>query len=59
MQGMDDLVAGFRRFQSAYYGERRELVENLVRPGEDAEGDGSAVADAACRADPIDYLSQR
>jgi carbonic anhydrase len=34
MQGIDDLIAGFRRFQSAYYGEQRELVERLVRQGQ-------------------------
>jgi len=34
MKDIDDLVAGFRRFQSAYYGERRELVERLVRQGQ-------------------------
>jgi carbonic anhydrase len=34
MKGIEDLVAGFRRFQSAYYGERRELVERLVRQGQ-------------------------
>jgi len=34
MKNIDDLVAGFRRFQSAYYGERRELVERLTRRGQ-------------------------
>jgi carbonic anhydrase len=34
MKEIDDLVAGFRRFQSAYYGERRELVERLARQGQ-------------------------
>jgi carbonic anhydrase len=34
MKTIEDLVAGFRRFQSAYYGERRELVERLVRQGQ-------------------------
>jgi carbonic anhydrase len=34
MKDVDELVAGFRRFQSAYYGERRELVERLVRHGQ-------------------------
>jgi carbonic anhydrase len=34
MKNIDDLVSGFRRFQSAYYGERRELVERLVRQGQ-------------------------
>lgn len=34
MKDIDDLIAGFRRFQSAYYGERRDLVERLVRQGQ-------------------------
>ncbi len=34
MKNVDDLVAGFRRFQSAYYGERRELVERLAQQGQ-------------------------
>lgn len=34
MKTIQDLVAGFRRFQSAYYGERRDLVERLVREGQ-------------------------
>jgi carbonic anhydrase len=34
MKDLDDLIAGFRRFQSDYYGERRELVERLVRQGQ-------------------------
>jgi len=34
MKGIDDLIAGFRRFQSAYYGEERELVERLVKQGQ-------------------------
>lgn len=34
MKNIDDLVTGFRRFQSAYYGEQRDLVERLVRQGQ-------------------------
>jgi carbonic anhydrase len=34
MQGIDDLITGFRRFQSAYYGEERELVDRLVKQGQ-------------------------
>jgi carbonic anhydrase len=34
MKDINDLAAGFRRFQSAYYGERRELVERLARHGQ-------------------------
>jgi carbonic anhydrase len=34
MQGIDELVAGFRRFQSAYYGQRHDLVERLARHGQ-------------------------
>lgn len=34
MKDVNDLVAGFRRFQSAYYGEQRELVERLARQGQ-------------------------
>lgn len=34
MKNIDDLVTGFGRFRSAYYGERRELVERLVREGQ-------------------------
>ncbi len=34
MKNVDDLIAGFRRFQSAYYGQRRELVERLARQGQ-------------------------
>ena len=34
MKNVNDLVAGFRRFQSNYYGERRELFERLARQGQ-------------------------
>jgi carbonic anhydrase len=34
MRDIEELVTGFRRFQSAYYGERRALVERLVRHGQ-------------------------
>ena len=34
MQNINDLVAGFRRFQATYYGERRELVDRLARHGQ-------------------------
>jgi carbonic anhydrase len=34
MKDIDDLIAGFRRFQSAYYDQRRDLVERLVRQGQ-------------------------
>jgi hypothetical protein len=34
MKDIDDLIAGFRRFRGAYYGERRALVERLVREGQ-------------------------
>jgi carbonic anhydrase len=34
MKNVEDLVTGFRRFRSAYYGERRDLVERLVRQGQ-------------------------
>jgi carbonic anhydrase len=50
MKGIDDLVAGFRRFQSAYYGERRELVERLVRQGQTPKVMVVACCDA--RVDP-------
>ena len=50
MKGIDDLVAGFRRFQSAYYGERRELVERLARQGQSPKIMVIACCDA--RVDP-------
>ncbi len=34
VKDIDGLIAGFRRFQSVYYGERRDLVERLVREGQ-------------------------
>jgi carbonic anhydrase len=34
MQDIKDLVSGFRRFQTAYYGEQRELIERLTRHGQ-------------------------
>jgi carbonic anhydrase len=34
MKDIKDLIAGFRRFQSAYYGGRRDLVERLVHQGQ-------------------------
>ena len=34
MKEIDSLIAGFRRFQSAYYGEQRELVERLISQGQ-------------------------
>ena len=34
MKDIDELVAGFRRFHSAYYGKRPELVERLVKEGQ-------------------------
>jgi carbonic anhydrase len=34
MKTVNELIAGFRRFQSTYYGERRELVERLVKEGQ-------------------------
>lgn len=50
MKNVDDLVAGFRRFQSAYYGERRELVERLARQGQSPKIMVIACCDA--RVDP-------
>ena len=50
MKEIDDLVAGFRRFQSAYYGERRELVERLARHGQSPKVMVVACCDA--RVDP-------
>jgi carbonic anhydrase len=50
MKEIDDLVAGFRRFQSAYYGERRELVERLARQGQSPKIMVIACCDA--RVDP-------
>jgi carbonic anhydrase len=34
MKDIADLIAGFRRFRSDYYGQRRELVERLARQGQ-------------------------
>lgn len=34
MQDLKDLVSGFRRFQTNYYGEQRELIERLARQGQ-------------------------
>jgi len=34
MKDIEELAAGFRRFQSAYYGQRRDLVEHLARQGQ-------------------------
>jgi carbonic anhydrase len=50
MKGIDDLVAGFRRFQSAYYGERRELFERLAQQGQSPKIMVIACCDA--RVDP-------
>lgn len=34
MKIIEELVAGFRRFQAIYYGEQRALIERLVREGQ-------------------------
>jgi carbonic anhydrase len=34
MKNINDLVTGFRHFQSAYYGARRELVDRLAQHGQ-------------------------
>lgn len=50
MKNVDDLVAGFRRFQSVYYGKQRELVERLAQQGQSPKIMVIACCDA--RVDP-------
>ncbi len=34
MKGLEELIAGFRRFQTEYYGDRRKLFDRLTREGQ-------------------------